>query len=614
MSSNLFSDMKKRVQDESDATDLAKASYEKLEKGKTLNRRPLAYKQPIPDDLWIRCSNCQAAMLREDFYDNNQVCTSCNYHYRINAWERIWLVADEGSYQEIDRGVHAANPINFEGYEEKISNLQAKTGLNEAIVTGKCTIQGVETYLAAMDARFLMGSMNAALGEKIVRVFEKATEEELPVIIFTVSGGARMHEGIVSLMQMVNTSAAAKVHSEKGLLYISFMTDPTTGGVTASFASLGDIILSEPGAIIGFAGRRVIEGTIAEKLPEDFQRAEFQQEHGFLDNIIPRNQIRDTLGNLLAFHAPEKKSTSRLAQSMQRSRQRHNDNIHEGEEPIVIYNLEQAKDHEFASGSECLQIIRTKGRPNFMTYLPLIFDSVFELKGDRYYGEDPAMWTGLASFKGMPVTVIGERKGRNLAENNLTNFGMPHPEGYRKALRVMKQAEKFNRPIITFIDTSGAYSGVSAEERGQGEAIARSIAEMSHLKVPVISVIIGEGGSGGALGIAVADKLAMLSNSIYSVISPRGFSSLLWRDSEREMEAADIIKITAIDVMELGINDAIIMEGPDGAHENTEFAARGISKFIEESLVELDEEEVTVAELLKKRYHKYRDIGPFYKE
>lgn len=618
MSSNLFSDMKKRVQDESDLSEAVQARQERARRNRKIQRRPLAYKQPIPDDLWIRCANCQSAMMREDFYANNQVCNSCNYHYRINAWERIWLVVDEGSFVEMDSNVRAGNPINFEGYSEKIASLQVQTGLNEAVVSGKATIHGVETYIAAMDPRFLMGSMNSAVGEKIVRVFEKATEEKLPVVIFTLSGGARMHEGIVSLMQMATTSAAAKKHSDAGLLYISFMTDPTTGGVTASFASLGDVILSEPGAIIGFAGRRVIEGTTAEKLPEYFQRAEFQEEHGFIDSIIPRSQIRDTLGNLLSFHYPEKESTSKAYLSMSRSKDRTNEvdssEFLGRENTQVIYSLDDAKDIEFKKGHECLEIIRTKGRPNSMVYLPLIFDYTFELKGDRFYGEDPAIWTGLASFRGMPVTVIAERKGRNLSENNLTNFGMPHPEGYRKALRVMKLSEKFNRPIITFVDTSGAYAGVEAEERGQGDAIARAIAEMSQINVPIVTVVLGEGGSGGALAVAVSDRLAMLSNSIYSVISPRGFASLLWKDPSREGEAADIMNITAIDLMKLGINDAIILENGDGAHDSVETTAFGISSFIETAFADIEDSISDSSDLVEKRYRKFRDLGPFYQE
>ncbi len=596
MADKLFSNVKKRVQDEAVLFDArqTESRREHVEDGEQ-ERRPFAYQQPIPDDLWIKCPACSGVMFREEFEKANQVCLLCHHHFRINAWERIWLVADEDSFAEMDKSLRSLNPIDFAGYEEKLHRLQAETGLADAIVTGRCTIEGEPCMLGAMDSRFIMGSMGAALGERVVRLFERALEERLPVVLFSVSGGARMQEGIVSLMQMASTSAAVARHSEAGLLYISFMTDPTTGGVTASFASLGDIILSEPGSIIGFAGRRVIEGTISQKLPDDFQRAEFQQSHGFLDNIVPRHRIRQTLGSLLKFHQP---STSTYV------------------EPTVMADIVRNVDGSIPQtlASESLDIIRAKGRPNIMDYLPLIFDDFFELKGDRLYGEDAAIWGGLAILNGEPVTVIAERKGRNLEENNLCNFGMPHPEGYRKALRLMRQAEKFGRPVLTFVDTSGAFCGIGAEERGQGEAIAKNLAEMSQLKVPIISVVIGEGGSGGALGIAVADRLAMLSNAIYSVISPRGFASLLWKDASREREAADIMHITAKDLLELGIADGIIVEPGEGAHQHVEEVAFGIKEYFVRALAEIREARESVEELLAQRYERFTGLGPFWAE
>lgn len=614
MSDHIFSHLKKRVQDESVLLESLQAQPQQDAGGEDSTqteqtRRPFSYQQPIPDDLWVRCPSCSGVMFREDFERAHQVCTLCHHHFRINAWERIWLVADEGSFEEVDSSIRARNPIDFEGYEDKVHRLQAETGLSDAIVTGRARVEGVACLIGAMDSRFIMGSMGAAVGERVVRLFELGTAEKLPVILFTVSGGARMQEGIVSLMQMASTSAAVAKHAVAGQLYISFMTDPTTGGVTASFASLGDIILSEPGSIIGFAGRRVIEGTISEKLPDDFQRAEFQESHGFLDAIVSRSRIKSTLGSLLAFHYPDQTSDSHAAQTMNRAKQR---SLEENQTARVLRSTEDLSTRVKASDS--LDLIRAKGRPNIIDYLPLIFDDYIELKGDRLYGEDAAIWGGLGLLNGEPVTIIAERKGRNLEENNQCNFGMPHPEGYRKALRLMRQAEKFGRPVLSFIDTSGAYCGVGAEERGQGEAIARNLAEMSQLKVPIVSVVIGEGGSGGALGIAVADRLAMLSNAIYSVISPRGFASLLWKDAAREREAADIMHITAADLLELGIADAIIMEPEDGAHTQAEETAAGIKQFFTEALAEIRSETVSTGELLAKRYARFRDLGPYWQE
>jgi acetyl-CoA carboxylase carboxyl transferase subunit beta len=261
----------------------------------------------IPADLWVKCSKCGKMIYSQDFEKNLYVCDSCGAPARLGAQERILLTVDEGSFVEMDKDMESLNPLDFEGYHKKIETFQAKTGLKEAVVTGTATICGQPCVIGVMDSRFFMGSMGCVVGEKITRAFEKATELKLPVIMFTASGGARMQEGMLSLMQMAKTSGAAAKHSEAGLLYISVMTDPTTGGVTASFASLADIIISEPKTLIGFAGKRVIEGTIKQKLPDDFQSAEFMLEHGHIDMIVERSKMRRQLGRLLALHAPYEK-------------------------------------------------------------------------------------------------------------------------------------------------------------------------------------------------------------------------------------------------------------------------------------------------------------------
>lgn len=256
-----------------------------------------------------------------------------------------------------------------------------------------------------------------------------------------------------------------------------------------------------------------------------------------------------------------------------------------------------------------LDIIRHKGRPTAKDYIPLIFDDFFEMHGDRLFGDDGAVMGGIAYFKGIPVTVIAEVKGRDLAENQKCNFGMPHPEGYRKALRLARQAEKFHRPVICLVDTTGAFCGVEAEKRGQGEAIAKNIMEFMTLKTPVISIILGEGGSGGALALAVCDELAMLENAIYSVISPRGFASILWKDSTREREACDIMKITAEDLTRLGVCDHIISEADGGAHNDPQLTAENISDYIEGALERKLQKGLD--ELLEGRYNKFRTVGEF---
>lgn len=250
----------------------------------------------------VKCPRCQSSIFIERYEELHRVCPNCNYHGRLSVSERIEITVDKGSFCEFDAEMKSKNPIDFPDYAEKQEKIREKTGLNDSVVTGTATIKGSPTVIGIMDSRYMMGSMGSVAGEKIARAFEYATENNLPVIMFTASGGARMQEGMVSLMQMAKTSGAVKLHSDRGLLYITVMTDPTTGGVTASFASLGDIIIAEPKVLIGFAGRRVIEGTIKQKLPDDFQLAEFQHEKGFVDMIVERRKMRSTLSHLLKLH------------------------------------------------------------------------------------------------------------------------------------------------------------------------------------------------------------------------------------------------------------------------------------------------------------------------
>ncbi|MFT3950484.1 MAG: acetyl-CoA carboxylase, carboxyltransferase subunit beta [Oscillospiraceae bacterium] len=290
MLEDLFSVVKTRFNGEQKADDAARKASK------------AAAKDAIPNDLLFKCPRCSTVTFTDEFNSSGKICPHCNYHARLSARERLDITVDKGSLEEFDRGMISQNPIDFPDYAEKQAALRASTGLNDAVVTGKATIRGMEVVVIVMDSRYMMASMGSVVGEKITRAIEFATEQGLPVIAFTASGGARMQEGIVSLMQMAKTSGAVAKHSEAGGLYISVMTDPTTGGVTASFASLGDIIIAEPKVLIGFAGRRVIEGTIRQRLPDDFQSAEFMLEAGFIDMIVDRKKLRRTLAHLLKLH------------------------------------------------------------------------------------------------------------------------------------------------------------------------------------------------------------------------------------------------------------------------------------------------------------------------
>lgn len=256
----------------------------------------------VPDEMWEKCPECGTLLLTTDIEENLHVCSKCNHHFRLNARERINIIADNDTFVEMDKDFESVNIIDFPGYDEKLEKSKERSGEKESVICGTCKLDGIETVLVSMNSEFMMGSMGTVTGDKITRAFEYATENGLPIIVFTVSGGARMQEGILSLMQMAKTSGAVKLHSDAGLLYITVLTDPTSGGVTASFAMEGDIILAEPKALIAFAGPRVIEQTIRQKLPKDFQTAEFVQQKGFVDKVVDRRNLKETLSHLLRIH------------------------------------------------------------------------------------------------------------------------------------------------------------------------------------------------------------------------------------------------------------------------------------------------------------------------
>ncbi|RHO00850.1 acetyl-CoA carboxylase carboxyltransferase subunit beta [Blautia sp. AM22-22LB] len=552
-------------------------------------------KEPsAPEGLWLKCPKCGEVVYRDDVKAHGYVCPKCEGYFRIGTRTRIRMVADQGTFQEWFTDLETENPLEYPGYEEKIADLQEKTKLHEAVTVGKCMVNGLETVLGVCDARFLMGSMGYVVGEKITRAFERATEEKLPVVLFTSSGGARMQEGIVSLMQMAKTSAAIRKHSEAGLFYLPVLTDPTTGGVTASFAMLGDVILAEPGALIGFAGPRVIAQTIGQKLPEGFQRAEFLVEKGIIDGVVERQELKETVWKLLNIHQDALQY------------------IHYGDTQNVE-NLPEIRnsrgkaagcDKKELTAWERVEISRSKERPTTLSYVQQVFDDFLELHGDRAFRDDGAVIGGIAMFGGQPVTVIGQQKGKNVKENIYRNFGMASPEGYRKALRLMKQAEKFGRPVVTFVDTPGAACGIEAEERGQGEAIARNLLEMSGIQTPMVSILIGEGGSGGALGLAVTDEVWMMENATYSILSPEGFASILWKDGKRAKEASEVMKITAKDLKKLQIIEKVIREPEPANEENLPEIAEEIREDLDGFLRKSCQK--TREQIVEERYERFR--------
>lgn len=584
-----------------------------------------------PEVVVRKCKKCGAVHSVQDVRANDFACPSCGAYVRIHAKRRIKLLADPGSFEEWNQELPVVNPLDFPEYEQKLWEVKESTGLNEAVVTGKITIDGIPTAIGVCDARFLMSSMGHNLGEKIARMAERAAEEKLPVILYACSGGARMQEGIISLMQMVKTSEALGRLQESGQLFISVLTDPTMGGVTASFAMLGDIILAEPGALIGFTGQRVIQQTIGGKLPEGFQRAEFLLKHGFTDAIVPRRDQRAVLAHILRLHvkgaAELASETAPVFEEAERVDEFTREEVAPKKAPGILdaaasalQNLqrlafgqkaekEEERESRFSEGGfrsawETVKLSRAKDRAHAKDYIDALFPDFMELHGDRCYGDDEAVIGGIASFHGIPVTVIGIQKGRDFLENKRRNFAMPNPEGYRKALRLMKQAEHFKRPVICFVDTPGAYCGVGAEERGQGQAIAENLQKMAALRTPILAIVIGEGSSGGALGVATANEVWMMENAVYSILSPEGFAAILYRDAKQAELAAENMRLTSRDLLELGVIEKIIPEPEPVTFENIQTVARELEPELLEFIGKYSA--MSRDELANQRYERFR--------
>lgn len=544
--------------------------------------------------LYAKCNSCKRIVDIEEAARDLDVCPHCGHHMRLGARRRLEITCDEGSFQEWFAGLTATDFLGFPGYAGKLQTARTKTGEADAVVCGRATVEGMPCAIFVMNGDFMMGSMGAVVGEKISRTFERAAAEGLPVVGFTVSGGARMQEGTTSLMQMAKVSAARQRFGAQGGFYLCVLTDPTSGGVTASFAMEGDVILAEPGALVAFAGPRVIEQTIHKKLPEGFQSAEFQLEHGFVDRIVARADMRDEVGRLLSLHAPAEVA-SQWARPCMRAAQ---------EAPARPVKVKGATTMPEASCAyDRVKNARSTERATALDIIDNLFTDFVELHGDRGFRDDAAVVAGVARLGGRSVTVIATERGRNLKERVARNFGSAHPEGYRKALRLMHQAERFDRPVVCLIDTSGAYCGIEAEERGQGAAIADNLVAMAGLACPVVSVVIGEGGSGGALGLGVADRVWMLENAVYSVISPEGCASILYKDASKAPEAAAALGLTADKLLELGIIDRIVSEGTGSPAD--------VAANLRDALVPtLDELACRPTDaLLQERYEKFRQMG-----
>lgn len=551
----------------------------------TRSREILAALDALPDGTWQRCRGCGALVGRSKLAARHGVCVDCGGCFRLSAQDRIKSLVDDGSFERWHEGMSAADPLEFTDtidYPSRVRRAQAATGLSDAVLAGPAALLGHRIVLAVLDFQFLGGSMGSVVGEQVALAAEQALAERVPLIVISASGGARMQEGSLSLMQMAKTAAALRRLREAGIPFFSVLTDPVYGGVAASFANLGDVIIAEDGARAGFAGPAVIEKTIRQKLPEGFQTARFLLDHGHIDMIVSRPELRGTLAALVAFH-----SAPRL--------------------PIDAAPVSGALPDADLDAYEAVRLARTPGRPTTRQYIERVFTGFVELHGDRANTDDQAITGGLAWLDGLPVMVLGHAKGRGTEENIATNFGMPHPSGYRKAMRLMTLAERLDIPLITFIDTPGAYPGLRAEEDNQSGAIAECLAHSAGLRVPILSVVTGEGGSGGALALAVGDRLLMQENSVFSVISAEGCATILFGDAARAPQAARSLRLRAVDLLRLGIADELVPEPPGGTHVDQDEAARLLGRHLRAHLAELLGIEPAV--LLRRRYRRLRSFG-----
>jgi len=588
-----------------------------------------ARRNVYPADLWTKCPNCESMLFNKQLDKAMRVCPNCGHHFRLSAAARLELLLDPGTWAERDAGLQSVDALGFvdqKPYPERLAAAQNATGMRDAALWGTGAIGGTRVAICVMDFGFMGGSMGAVVGEKVTRAAEEALAERIPLIVVSASGGARMQEGTLALMQLAKTLAALERLRAAGVPYLSVLSDPTTGGVFASFAAVGDVNVAEPNALIGFAGSRVSAGTIAQELPEGFQRSEFLFSHGFIDRVVTRGELPDELGELLRLipvrpdptlpptvTPPEPEPSGFRPLSFLSSIAERVGDLAGGDGNGTAPNGHSIDPRELPDPGEAVwaRVLQARNlrRPRTLEFVEAMTDDFVELHGDRLFGDDAAMVVGLARLDGRRIVVIGQQKGADTDENIRRNFGMPHPEGYRKAMRAMELAERFGLPVVTFVDVPGAHPGPESEERGIAESIARSIGLMSRLRTPIVTIITGEGGSGGALAIAVGDVVIALENAVYSVISPEGCASILWRTADEAQTAAVAMRMTAADQQALGVVDIVVPEPGEGAHAEPAETARRLKAILVDRLSALDD--LPIETLLEQRYRRYRALGAY---
>ena len=537
------------------------------------------------------CLFCHEPISDSRSYLDYRVCPFCRFHYTLSARQRIEMIADRRSFREQNRYVRSLAPLSFSNrpgaaltdYDVELTSNQDRTGLTEAAVTGTCRIDGKSVVLVVLDYGFMGGSMSSVVGEKVALAFELAARRSLPMVAVVSGGGARTQEGVLSLMQMAKTVTAANRLQESAAPFIAVLANPATGQAYASFANLADIIIAEPGSVVGLSPIRTMIEATGRQLPPDVHTAEYHLRKGLLDNVVDRESLRERLSELLNFLVePEGIKLGRRAAARL--------------QPRPVEDTETWESLAAATHDE---------RPDALYYMRHILNGFFELCGDRVSGDDRSVVGGLGFLRGHPVVGIGQQR----THAGDADGGRYHvrPEGLRKAQRLMRLAFRFNLPLLTFIDSQGADPRLESEEQGVGNAIANNLSMMLNAPTPVVSVIIGESGNEAALAMSLSDRILMQQYAVYSPISLHHTVGGPSRERYLTREAAEVLMMTARDCQELGIIDQIVPEPMGGAHNDPRQAATDLEFSVYKHLAETSR--VSSGKLVKGRYRKFRQMG-----
>ena len=531
-----------------------------------------------------RCLFCEEPISDSPSYLTYRVCPFCRFHYTVTARERIELLVDKETFKETYKYVKTVEPLSFSRrnrYRKFLEQDQNRTGLTEAAVAGKCRIGDVETMLIVLDFGFMGGTMGSVVGEKVSMAFENASRRGIPAVAVVSGGGVRIQEGVLSLMQMAKTVTAANRLRDGEVPFIVVLANPSTGQAYASFANLADVILAEPGSLIGLSPLRTLREVSKTPLPLDAHTAEAHVGHGLLDNVVDRENLQPRIASILQILTAQKHAKSNHKNLLK-------------SEPEECDEVEPW---------EAMTAARNSERPQASSYFRSILDPFIELRGDRLNSDDRSVVTGIGFMDGLAVAVIGQQR-RTLDEGERYHV---FPDGLRKAQRLIDLASRFKLPLVTLIDTQGADPGLEAEEQGIGNAIARTLSSMLTVPTPMVSVVIGEGGSEGALALGLSDRILMQQFAIYSPISVNHTLGAAHHDHMLDREAAEALMLTAHDCLELGIADEVVPEPDGGSHVDPHEASAVLQTAILANIFQLSK--MSEGKLLKRRYKKFRRMG-----